>query len=184
MARPGNRDAILEAARKVVQDHGVTGLTFDALARESGITRAGVIYHFGSRDKLLADTQAHLAGVFECRLHAELTVPFEQSTQQDRLVAYVRTCATVTSRAELLFMLEAALDPSSSKIWTDLHRRWLPPTSRLRESGLDMNHFIVRVAADGLWLYEASTGESLTTEDRRRVADALIAIVIAPNAPD
>lgn len=177
MARAGNRETILEAARRVVHDRGVTGLTFDAVARESGITRPGVMYHFGSRQQLLLATHRHLAAIFEARLLDELAMDYAQSTLHDRLLAYVRACAGVTSRAELLFMLEAALDPAASQIWTDLDNRWLPPSGSLQESDLGARQFIIRLAADGLWLYEATTGESLTATERRRAADTLAALL-------
>ena len=53
--RPSQRDQILNAAIRVVERTGVTGVTFDAVAAEAGITRGGLMYHFRSREALLHD---------------------------------------------------------------------------------------------------------------------------------
>ncbi|MCS7311303.1 MAG: TetR/AcrR family transcriptional regulator [Acidobacteria bacterium] len=47
---------ILEAARRVLNRHGLEGLTVDAIAREAGITKATVYAYFTSRDELLFET--------------------------------------------------------------------------------------------------------------------------------
>ena len=55
MSRPPKaRQATLGAARRIVASCGVAHLTYDALARESGITRGGIVYHFPSRKRLLS----------------------------------------------------------------------------------------------------------------------------------
>ncbi|AWH90922.1 TetR/AcrR family transcriptional regulator [Dietzia lutea] len=171
--RADNREVILDAARRVVQNNGVTGLKFDAVARESGLTRPGVMYHFPRRELLVLATHRYLAGLFEERLRGELGMPFEESSADDRLLAYVRACAGVTSRAELLFMLDGALDPEASTVWSELNGRWVPPSAQLHDGPAGMLRFIIRIASDGLWLYEASTGEPLTESERREVAEAL-----------
>ncbi len=48
--------AILEAARRILNRHGLEGLTVDAVAREAGITKATVYAYFAGRDELLFET--------------------------------------------------------------------------------------------------------------------------------
>lgn len=171
--RKGNRDHILEAARRVIQTSGVTGLTFDAVAEESSVTRPGVMYHFPSRRRLVLAMHHYLAELFESRLMQNLDAPYDAASSEQRLRAYILTCAAVTSRAELLFMLEAALDEQASQIWTELYSRWVPSASAMHDDEAGMFRFLLRLAADGLWLYEAATGESLTSLERDSVASAL-----------
>ena len=53
-AKPRNsRDAILDAAEQVVRDKGSHHLTIDAVARESGLSKGGVLYNFPSKQALL-----------------------------------------------------------------------------------------------------------------------------------
>lgn len=54
MSRPPRaRQATLEAARRIVRSRGAAHLTYEELARESGVTRGGILYHFPSKDDLL-----------------------------------------------------------------------------------------------------------------------------------
>lgn len=47
------RQAALEAARRIVRQQGASHLTYEELARESGITRGGITYHFPTKEDLL-----------------------------------------------------------------------------------------------------------------------------------
>ena len=55
MARPRtiDRDSVLDAAEVVVQRDGPTGLSFDAVAREAGISKGGIQSTFGTKEGLL-----------------------------------------------------------------------------------------------------------------------------------
>lgn len=48
-----DRDKVLDAAEALVLRAGAAALSFDAVAREAGITKGGVQYAFGTRDKLI-----------------------------------------------------------------------------------------------------------------------------------
>ncbi|WP_289241881.1 TetR/AcrR family transcriptional regulator [Delftia sp.] len=51
--RPSSRDKILDAATALVSERGVQQLTIEAAAAAAGVTKAGLIYHFKTRDELL-----------------------------------------------------------------------------------------------------------------------------------
>lgn len=54
MTRPPKaRQRVLDAARRIVEARGAGHLTFDELARESGVTRGGITYHFPTKEDLL-----------------------------------------------------------------------------------------------------------------------------------
>jgi AcrR family transcriptional regulator len=50
------RDALLDAAARVVARDGFRGLTYRAVAQEAGTTHGLVSYHFRSRDRLIHET--------------------------------------------------------------------------------------------------------------------------------
>lgn len=52
--RPNNRARILDAARRIVEARGTAHLTIEAVAAEAGLSKGGVIYHYGSKKALLA----------------------------------------------------------------------------------------------------------------------------------
>jgi AcrR family transcriptional regulator len=62
--RPGygaGRQALLEAAIRVVAGKGLRGLTLRAVASEAGVTHGLVRHHFGTRDALIEETVLHSA---------------------------------------------------------------------------------------------------------------------------
>jgi AcrR family transcriptional regulator len=52
----GGRDALLDAAMRVVAGSGLRGLTIRSVAAEAGVTHGLVRHHFGSRDSLVEAT--------------------------------------------------------------------------------------------------------------------------------
>lgn len=41
--RPSQRQAAIKAAIRVIEGGGLSGLTFDAVARETGMTKSGLV---------------------------------------------------------------------------------------------------------------------------------------------
>lgn len=48
------RTRILDAAEAIVQARGVAALTLEAAARDAGVSKGGLLYHFASKEALLA----------------------------------------------------------------------------------------------------------------------------------
>ncbi|GAA3368349.1 hypothetical protein GCM10020367_06350 [Streptomyces sannanensis] len=53
------REALLNAAVRVVARGGLRGLTYRAVAEEAGTTHGLVVHHFGSRDALIEEALTH-----------------------------------------------------------------------------------------------------------------------------
>lgn len=107
--RPSNRSKILDAAIRVVHRDGVTGITFESVAAEAGLTRGGMLYHFPSRDALLLGIHEHLANQWEALLEKVAGKPAHEASAEERFAAYVQACAQGKStRVELQLMLEGA----------------------------------------------------------------------------
>ncbi len=51
----------LDAAEAMVRARGVSGLTLEAAAREAGVSKGGLLYHFASKEALLAAMLNRLA---------------------------------------------------------------------------------------------------------------------------
>ncbi len=52
-ATPDAQTRLLDAAETIVRRAGVTALTLDATAREAGVSKGGLLYHFASKEALL-----------------------------------------------------------------------------------------------------------------------------------
>ena len=177
--RPSSKTQILQAAVRVTERHGITALTLEAAAAEAGLTKPGLMYHFRTRDDLLIGIQRHLTGEWEQHLLTELGKPLEQSTAQERAAAYARVNARgPASKAELAFMVESATSPQLAQVWNDLMARWVPQPPAPEPVQLDL--FLARLAADGLWLFEATRQAPLAPEVKQALIRRIAALTEPP----
>jgi len=55
------RRGVLDAAERLVDRHGAARLTLAGVAWEAGVSKGGLLYHFGTRDELIAAMLAAVA---------------------------------------------------------------------------------------------------------------------------
>ncbi|MFT4212396.1 MAG: helix-turn-helix domain-containing protein [Microbacterium sp.] len=61
MSRPPHaREKVLDAFERLLIDEGARAATIDATARAAGVSKGGLLYHFGSREALEAGVVARL----------------------------------------------------------------------------------------------------------------------------
>ena len=101
MTRPSMRTNILDAALRVAERDGVTGITLDAVAQEAGLTKAGLMYYFPSREALLCCIQEHLFVFWEGAMEAAAGKTAAVATPEERLGAYARVAAPWPASADL-----------------------------------------------------------------------------------
>lgn len=117
MARPRtiDRDAVLDAAQRVVARDGAAGLTLEAVAAEADISKASVLYDYGSKpalikalierrivaeDRRIGEIEDRLGPVPDAAIRARLASELRDLTDEDRSVA-LSLCAMVAQDAEL-----------------------------------------------------------------------------------
>lgn len=71
-APPDARTRILDAAEAIVQARGVAGLTLEAAARDAGVSKGGLLYHFASKEALLGAMLSRLALFMEQQYRAAI----------------------------------------------------------------------------------------------------------------
>lgn len=185
--RPSKRHEILDAATRVVQREGVTTLTYESVAAEAGLTKGGLLYHFPSREDLLLGLHQHVARNWELALEHQAGDTADQLSGDERFRAFVRLSQN-PERAELLLMLEASEDPVANAAWDEVFARWAPQPPEPAQGSVTetpdddaaqaaaVRRFIARLAADGLWLYEALSTERLDPRLREQVTEEIIAL--------
>ena len=135
MTRPSNRAAIIEAALRVAERAGISALTHDSLAAESGLTKGGIIYHFPTKAELLRGIHEHLAEQWERQLDSRLTSTDAAPSASERLAAYVRVSAEIVSPGEYLFVTDAETTGVNVEPWQAVTERWTPPPPEPRADG-------------------------------------------------
>jgi TetR/AcrR family transcriptional regulator, regulator of biofilm formation and stress response len=181
------REALLDAALRIVAEVGAHAVTHRRVAAEAGLPLASTTYHFDSKEHLLTAALERAAERDSGRLHAILS----QSPQKpaDPLGLVVDAILDPleendpSCRASLLatyaLMLEAARRPALR----DIHRRWteayIDALSRLLElAGSEdprADAALLLAAADGLLVEQlASDRTAEVARQLRRLAAALV----------
>ncbi|MDI9689930.1 helix-turn-helix domain-containing protein [Burkholderia cenocepacia] len=93
MARASKRLEVLEAIVSIIERDGLTAVTLDAVALETGMTRAGLLYHFPSREALILATHEHLTRSWEQELEASAGNTSDRATDAEPPMA-TPNCST------------------------------------------------------------------------------------------
>ncbi|HEY8610012.1 MAG TPA: TetR/AcrR family transcriptional regulator, partial [Roseomonas sp.] len=59
--RPDARTRVLDAAEAIIRARGVPALTLDGAAKQAGVSKGGLLYHFASKEALLVALMQRLA---------------------------------------------------------------------------------------------------------------------------
>lgn len=168
MGRPPRaKSKVLQSARKIVESRGAGGLTFDELAKVSGISRGGITYHFPTKGDLL---RALLESDFAQWSQAEAALaPRDCAPELARVLGFIRAY-TVPDKSRQRFhigMLSAAMldpslmDPCRHEVQTRLGRK--------RWSDKDLRMHLLHLAVEGLMWQELFQLFALPPSARKRL---------------
>ena len=182
--RPSNRTKILEAAARVVDKDGVDAVTFESVCLEAGLTRSGLVYHFASRDQLLTAMHDFLAGRWEATMEHSAGKTAAAASALERHAAYIATCAQSATAAELRLLLDSVYIQGDANAWFDVLDRWAPPLPKAHQSAGDLDNFVARLAADGLWVHESLSRNELAPELKALVTSRILGMLHNQNRQD
>ncbi|WP_407270510.1 TetR/AcrR family transcriptional regulator [Radiobacillus sp. PE A8.2] len=153
MSRNSRKLEILNAASKIVSERGIFNLTLEATAKEAGISKGGLLYHFPSKEALVSGMVNHLADNYREKitnnaendlndkgkwLRSYVNVTFNQTYQNKDMNSGLLAAKAVN--ADLL-------DPIRQ-----LYSEW---QEEIENDGIDpVKATIIRLATDGIWLAE------------------------------
>jgi AcrR family transcriptional regulator len=171
----GTKRRIIDAAEEVVLRDGVARLTLEAAAAEAGLSKGGVLYHFPTRDALVAGMVDEIIEEFDedierflesdrgpgaftrSYIRATMAPSSPRPDREDRLGAAL--IAAAAAEPALLVPLQLAAD------------RW---QQRLEDDGLDPTlATVLRLACDGLWMCDLFGLAPPSATRRGQVADEL-----------
>ena len=146
------RASLIEATTAMIAAHGVAGVTVDAVAKAAGVTKGGLFHHFPSKQALIDGVHDTVLAEAEARFDALMAEDPEPHGCFSRallngVLAPHRVGDGVPARTLCLALLA---DPSLQQRWTS----WIDQQVA-RHAATDDNVpcAIVRLAADGLWLW-------------------------------
>jgi len=168
------RDPILAAAERVIADMGARHMTLDAVAREAGVSKGGLLYHFPSKESLLsamveryveclaqdapiddpnADGQSLLNGLIRHRIAAR------SAQKGDPRMAHAMFAAIV-ERPALLEPMKAYYDV----LWQRIKSSCAKPE----------NAMLAWLALEGLLLFELFNTSPFSEAERERMVGEIL----------
>jgi AcrR family transcriptional regulator len=162
---------LLESAAMIAGRDGIAALSLNAVAREAGVSKGGLLHHFPNKQALIFALFARLLAIMEEAISGLM--------QNDR-VAYGRftraylnylSDLTDTHESRQLMVLSLAMpdEPVLRKCWRDWMLEHLAQGDELDNGPTGT---LVRYAADGIWLSEL-TGRTMDAEHRRSLVSSL-----------
>src|SRR5699024_1160326 len=175
MSKNNTRSKILKAAAYIVQSDGILNLTLEAAAEKAGVSKGGLLYHFPSKDALVAGmVQDPMQSYID---NIEKNV--DQDTLQHRKGRWTRSFIKGTFEQrnpdkdmDAGLMAAATINRDLLKPIQDAYEQW---QDHIDNDGLDpINATILRLAVDGLWFSEIFDLAPLEDDRRQRVLERLI----------
>ncbi len=136
--RANSRSEILDAALRVVTAVGGADITYQSVAEEAGLTKAGLMYHFPTRDSMMIAVIEHVIERWQRELQEVLGVPLEESTLQQRVRAFAAFAGEGGVKlGEFVVFSEAVRRPELSSPWLDYLRTVVRVRGRRRHHPTD-----------------------------------------------
>ncbi|WP_448720331.1 TetR/AcrR family transcriptional regulator [Microbacterium natoriense] len=177
---PLARERVLDAFEAIVITDGERTATLDATAKAAGVSKGGLLYHFGSRDELVAGLLARLEALNDADL-AKMT-----TAEEGPVAYYLRTSVMEDEALDRALIAASRLaqggSAAAAEALRNSRRRWenaIRPHVRDAAS-LDL----VMLLSDGLYFNNSLdvNGSDLLVPRQQELAD-LIALVLRATAP-
>lgn len=167
-----SRERILDATGRVLVRDGGDGVTIAAVAREAGISKGGLFYHFASKELLVEGLIARYVASFDELIATAGDEPGAATR------AYLLSAESTGGPAEqpVIALLAATIvDPRGLVTLRECYRRW---QDRLNDDGLPPHvASTVRFAVDGLWLADTLDLAPAESDARAQILDTLRALL-------
>ncbi|MFC6331880.1 TetR family transcriptional regulator [Paenibacillus septentrionalis] len=153
MNRNSRRDAILQVACRLVRTMGASHLTLDAVAREAGISKGGLLYHFPTKEALIQAALEDFLDRFDSDTDKEAAS--NTALHNDWAQAYIiKTFEISKDDLEMSFGILAAA-ANNPALLEPMRQRYLLWQNRMTAECSDpVEATVVRLAADGLFFCE------------------------------
>ncbi|MEG1212752.1 MAG: TetR/AcrR family transcriptional regulator [Leclercia sp.] len=163
---------LLESAATIAGRDGIASLSLNAVAREAGVSKGGLLHHFPSKQALIFALFARLLAIMEEAITGLMRQDDVAYGRFSRAYLHYLSDLTDTQESRQLMVLSLAMpdEPVLRKCWRD----WM--LDHLAQGDeLDNSHTgtLVRYAADGIWLSELTEGRTLSAEHRRSLVSDL-----------
>ncbi len=174
-------ETIILAANKLILGEGMEGFTLEAVAREAGVSKGGLLYHFPHKEALLEGILEYLLDRFDDELNRQLNKERPGPGRWTR--AYIH--ATLTPELAWLDNCPSVLAAIANDMrllsrMREQHTVW---QQHLESDGIDpVKANLVRLTLDGLLISDLFRFAPLEGKLRQGVIAALVELAGGPDS--
>lgn len=189
LARDQRRKQVIEATISIIAARGLARLTLTDVARAADISHGLVLFHFASKENLLAETLAYLADEYQRNWEAAVLAAGPGARDQLHAMIEADFHPAVTTPARLAawcaFWGEAQSRPAYQDICGErdalqIARMEALCAALVQDGGyaLDPVHAarILRLVVEGTWLDMMTADAPYSSEDGRQTVSAALAL--------
>jgi AcrR family transcriptional regulator len=167
------KNLILSAACRVILDKGAAALTLEAVAKEAGISKGGLLYHFPSKDLLIEGMIKYQIDGMEAMLEQEMS-----RNGGNFLLAYVQVCIKQDIEQNRIAQSLFAAIASNIELLKPLEMRYVEWQNRaIAAAPSPETGTLVRLAMDGLWISDLLNLAPPQEEMRKKLTDTILLLL-------
>lgn len=169
------KDKILETANKIIAENGITSFTIEEVAKEAGISKGGLLYHYPSKDKLIRALIENYIESFESKI-SERERALPNSCSNNWFISYIQeqfSQAKVNSGTMNGIIAAAALNQDLLQPVLEKRKEWLNKISSSKDPMLGI---IISFACDGIAYSNLLGLEPFPEETKEKLMERLISL--------
>jgi len=161
---------ILNAANRVILDHGTNALTLDSVAKQAGVSKGGLLYHFPNKESLIMGMVERFVTEFEYAIEQEL-----QKNGDDWLSAYIHVSFQANPEREKISCALFAAFANNPDLLEPLRKRFIEWQKKIEKNSTSPEiGTIIRLTLDGMWLSDLMNFAPPKLSLRKKVLSSLL----------
>jgi AcrR family transcriptional regulator len=169
--RPNSREAMLDAAQKVVLEFGAARLTLDAVAKRAGVSKGGVMYNFPTKEALLSALISRLVE-HNREAHAQIIARLPDGPGRSLKAYVINSVRALDVDDRVSGALLAALS-SAPALLTPVIQYFRGRFGRIAADVPFERAALVYLATEGLWTQELLQLSPFTARQRAQIVGML-----------
>lgn len=163
---------ILEAANRVILDSGINALTLDSVAKQAGVSKGGLLYHFPNKESLIMGMVERFVAEFDMAIDREV-----QKNGGDWLKAYIHASFENNPEREKVSCSLLAAFANNPDLLNPLREKFVEWQKKLEAHAISPEiGTIIRLTLDGLWLSDLMGFAPPTLSLRKTIMGSLLDI--------
>ncbi|MGG4408279.1 TetR/AcrR family transcriptional regulator [Niallia taxi] len=167
------RHLILETAKRIIHEQGITNLTLDAVAKKASISKGGLLYHYPSKEALMKGIAIAIFEDLEnCMAKYAEKDPIEKGKWTRAMIEVTMDDLEHNAELNVAVMASSLLDEAVAESISNSYQTAL---TKLDNDGISpITASVIRLALDGLYYSQMLGVAPLNNTRQRAVLEQLM----------